>query len=414
MIKAEAKGRKKSVIMGPAETMTREEFEQLERRERVGLIKRLIPLGLMAVAEELQREVDEIITESVDPQTQRASARKYGSNPGSVILGNQRVPIRVPRLRNRDGAEIPLTSYDALHSEDDRVTLYNSIVNGVSCRSYEKTVTAHSGTIAKSKSTVSRHFIEASTAHLKALSARDLSKESFVALFIDGKAFADAQMVIALGVTMTGTKTFLGFVQTATENSRSIGLFLESLLARGLDLSQGILAVTDGAKGLISALKQSFSKRVVIQRCQWHKRENVVSYLAKADQEAMRKTLQNAYDRPILEEARSALNAILGGLSRVNQNAARSLEEGLPETLTLHRLGLYAKLGRSFKTTNCLESVNSTAEQICGKVDYWKNPGQRERWLASALIEIEPTLNRVAGYEHLPELRSSIAKDLGL
>lgn len=414
MIKAEAKTRKKSKVMGPAETMTRAEFEQLERRERLDLIKRLIPLGLMAVAEELRREVDEILTTSIDPQTQQASALKYGSNPGSVILGNQRVPIRVPRIRNRNGSEIPLSSYDVLHSENDRQTLYNSIVNGVSCRSYEKTVVAHSGAIAKSKSTVSRHFIEASAEHLKALSNRDLSKERFVALFIDGKAFGDAQMVIALGVTVTGTKTFLGFVQTATENSRSVGLFLQSLLARGLDISQGILAATDGSKGLLSALKQSFSKRVLIQRCQWHKRENVVSYLAKADQDAMRKMLQQAYDRPTHDEAHSALKAILEGMSRVNQNAARSLEEGLSETLTLHRLGLYGKLGRSFKTTNCLESVNSVAEQICGKVDHWKNPTQRERWLASALIEIEPTLNRVAGYEHLPELRSLLAKDLGL
>ena len=81
-----------------------------------------------------------------------------------------------------------------------------------------------------------------------------------------------------------------------------------------------------------------------------------------------------------------------------NQSAAGSLAEGLAETLTLHRLGLYGVLGRSLKTTNCLESINALVEERCAKVGHWQNSSQRHRWLATALLDIEPRLRKVMGY----------------
>ena len=90
------------------------------------------------------------------------------------------------------------------------------------------------------------------------------------------------------------------------------------------------------------------------------------------------------------------------------------LDEGLEETLTLHRLGVFALIGSSFKTTNCLESINAMAEQRCQKVDYWKNSNQKQRWLASALVDIEPRLRKVRGYKHLQKLRTAIMVELEL
>jgi hypothetical protein len=116
---------------------------------------------------------------------------------------------------------------------------------------------------------VSRAFIEASTAKLKEFQHRGLAGERYVALFLDGKSFADATLVIALGVTSDGTKRFLGFVETDTENEKVLTPFLRSLVERGLDLSQGLLVVIDGGKGLRSAVRQVF-KRSAVQRCMWH------------------------------------------------------------------------------------------------------------------------------------------------
>ena len=111
-------------------------------------------------------------------------------------------------------------------------------------------------------------------------------------------------------------------------------------------------------------------------------------------------------DRPTQQEAESALNELHTELEEINQSAAASLREGFEELLTLHRLGLFARLGRSFKTTNCLENVNSLVEERCAKVDCWQNSNQRQRWLATALVDIEPRLRRVKGYHHLLALRA--------
>ena len=71
-------------------------------------------------------------------------------------------------------------------------------------------------------------------------------------------------------------------------------------------------------------------------------------------------------------------------------------------------------LGLSFKTTNCLESVNALVEERCAKIDHWKNSSQRERWLATALVDIEPRLRRVRGYRHMPKLRDALRRELNI
>ena len=219
-------------------------------------------------------------------------------------------------------------------------------------------------------------------------------------------------MMIAVGITLAGEKIPLGIVQIGTENTRAISEFLNTLKSRGFKTSGGLLAVIDGSKGLQAAIKKVFHKEVVIQRCQWHKRENVVSYLGVSEQEIFRKRLQAAYQKPTYTEAKNALMLISKELKIKNQSAQASLEEGLEETLTLHRLGLFKELGFSLKTTNGIESINSLIEKSCGKINYYKNSSQRLRWYAAALLDIEPRLHRINGYEHLPKLRYALQNEL--
>ena len=215
--------------------------------------------------------------------------------------------------------------------------------------------------------------------------------------------------MIALGVTIEGDKALLGFVETGTENHKVCKQFLLSLRDRGLNLDKEILFAIDGGKGLHKGVREVMGEKAVIQRCQWHKRENVVSYLDKKNQESFRRKLQAAYELPTYEKAKTRLEAIKRELSLINQSAVASLEEGLEETLTLHRLGLFTKLGTSFKTTNCIENVNKLLAKKTDRVDRWQNSNQRQRWVASAMLEIEPGLKKVKGYAHLVELRNSMA-----
>ena len=405
--------RKKVRKLGRVEIMRREDYADLELDAKVELIRSLVPLGLMHVEELLDEEVMALAGERYARKAAAIGGRRHGTNPGTVGLAGQRVPIRVPRIRGVAGSEIPLRSYAALHG-DRAVTdlLLRRVLYGISCRNYETAAEAIPGAIGLTGSTVSRGFIQASAAQLRELQARDLSREDVVAVVLDGKTFAAATMVIALGITLAGEKRFLGFVETDTENERVLTLFLRSLVERGLDLSQGMLVILDGGKGLRAAVRKAFRHRALVQRCQWHKRENVVSHLAKNEQAAWRQRLQRAYNRPNYDEALGALETLLGELDERNQSAAGSLAEGLDETLTLHRLGVYGVLGRSFKTTNCLESVNALVEERCAKVDHWQTSSQRHRWLATALLDIEPRLRKVMGYRHLSKLRDALKREL--
>jgi len=135
--------------------------------------------------------------------------------------------------------------------------------------------------------------------------------------------------------------------------------FLRALVARGLRYEDGLLCVLDGAKGFHSAVRSVFEGCALIQRCRWHKRENVLSYLSECRRSAMRQKIQAAYRKPTYEKAKAALKAVRAELSLMNESAAKSLDEGLEETLTLHRLGLAAELGLSFSTVNVIESIQA-------------------------------------------------------
>ena len=149
-------------------------------------------------------------------------------------------------------------------------------------------------------------------------------------------------------------------------------------------------------------------EKAIIQRCQWHKRENVVSYLPKKHQATFRRKLQAAYEAPTYNAAKKKLQSIRNELKLINESAASSLDEGLEETLTLHRLGLFKQLGRSFKSTNCIENLNRQIEAYLKRVCRWHNSNQRRRWIASALIEISPRLNKVCGHKSLLLLREKM------
>lgn len=405
--------RKGKQRLGEVEVVAREQYAGLELDAKVELIRGLIPLGLMHVHELLDDEVVALAGPRHAHHDGSAGMR-HGSNPGTVRLAGQRVPIRVPRVRGEAG-EIPLRSYQALHGTGEaNDALLRRVLYGISCRNYAAAAEVIPGALGLSSSSVSRAFVEASAAKLKTFQERDLSSDTFVTLFLDGKTFADATLVIAMGVTARGEKRFLGFVETDTENEKVLTPFLRSLIERGLDIAQGLLVVIDGGKGLRAAVNQVLKKRAVVQRCMWHKRENVISYLPKSEQPQWRRRLQRAYDRPTYKEAKAALTKLHRELERRNQSAAASLAEGLEDTLTLHRLGVYELLGRSFKTTNCLESVNALVEERCAKVDAWKTSHQRHRWLATALLDVEPRLRRVKGHQYLPRLQVALRRELNI
>jgi transposase-like protein len=381
---------------------------------KVALIQALIPLGLQAVGDLLAGEV----TQLAGPRYARTGGQpglvRWSHQGGSVYLADQKLALPVPRVRDlARNTEVPLQTYQQLREpRQGDLGLFRKVLLGLSCRDYAACAEAVPAAFGLSPSTVSRRFLRASARKLRAFLERRLDHYDIVALLLDGKTFAEDAMVIALGVTLTGEKILLGFVQTATENEQVCAAFLRDLVERGLQYAQGLLCVIDGSKGLRAALQTVFGARAVVHRCQWHKRENVLDYLPKGQQATWRRRLQVAYERPSYAEAKAALLRCRQELRLVNESAVKSLDEGFEETLTLHRLGVFGALGTSLKTTNCLESINALVGQRTAKVDRWTNSSQKQRWLAAGLLDIEPRLRRIRGYRSLPLLRAALQAEI--
>ena len=413
-LSARKKHVKRVVNIGEVAPETVAQVEDVDAR--IEAIQLLIPLGLQAVAEELQQAVVDLAGPRYQRKDTDQPLRHWGSQRGSVYLGDQKLPVDVPRVRDVDsGTEVSLPAYQALQrprNMDEGLLL--RMLKGIATRNYEACAESVPESFGLSPSTVSRRYVKATARKLAQFQERSLEEYDLVALFLDGKSFADEQIIIALGVTLDGQKIPLGFVEAATENERVCRRFLSDLVDRGLQYEAGLLVVIDGAKGLHKAVTSVLKGHACVQRCQYHKRKNIESYLPKREQSRIRRKLEAAYAKPTYEAARKALDALKPELELTNQSALHSLEEGMEETLTLHRLGLTSMLGRSFRTTNCIENVNSLLQQLTHKVRHWKNSAQRHRWVATALLDIEPRLRRVPGYHQLPMLRQALQAELGI
>lgn len=394
---------------GLEETMKLQEINDID--VKVALIQALIPEGLEAVNEKLQAEVRILAGEKHRHGKENV---RWGDQPGSVYLRDQKVPMLVPRVRNKlRNAEVPLEYYKRFqepYAGDEQV--FKKLLNGLSTHKYRESAELVPEVFGISASNLSRRFKYASAAKLRQLQERRLEKYDFVAIIIDGKRFADDGLMVALGITLEGSKIVLGIEQMATENHRPIAQFLEKLIGRGLNFEEGILFIVDGSKGIIKAVKETFPSCAVIHRCHYHKIENVVSYLPKGLQMIWRAKLRAAYKETKYEAAKRALEKLEAELQNINPSAVSSLREGLEETLSLHRLGLYAELGKSMSSTNCIESVMSQLGQYTDKVDRWRGGNHIQRWAASGLLALESRLHKLYGYRHLNLLRMKLREEI--
>jgi putative transposase len=254
------------------------------------------------------------------------------------------------------------------------------------------------------KSAVSEHFIEASRAKLKELMERRLDKMKFCALLVDATPFEGQQMVAALGIGYDGAKTILGIRQGATENATVVGELLGDLMNRGLDFTEPRIYVLDGGKALHAAVKKYAGESAPIQRCQVHKRRNVLDHLTDEDRPIVAKKLNAAYALEDYAAAKQALDRLHHELMHLNPSAARSLGEGLEETLTVHKLHVPEQLRRTLASTNLIESAFSIVETVCRNVKRWHGGDQRERWVGSGLLVAERQFRRIRGHKQIPAL----------
>lgn len=376
-------------------------------QQGVGTLLRQAGLQLMQLI--MEEEVRSLAGDKHQPNPER-TAHRWGTEQGHAVIDGQKVPIERPRVRRRNGSEIKLGSYELFRREAALDTaVWDRLVRGLSTRKYEAVVREFAEAYGIEKSAVSEHFIQASREKLKQLLERPLGGVRLCAILIDATPFKGHHVVVALGIAVDGTKTVLGLREGASENATVTGELLSDLLGRGLDLSAPLLWVLDGAKALHTAVRKHAGADAAIQRCQIHKRRNVCEHLPQEHQAAVLRKLNAAYAMTGYEEARRALDQLHRELMDLNPSAARSLAEGLEETLTVHRLGVPAKLRQTLASTNVIESAFSVVETVCRNVKRWRPGDQVERWVGSGLIVAEARFRRVKGFQQIPLLLSSLA-----
>jgi len=371
-------------------------------RKGVGELVRQAGLQLMELL--MQEEVRELVGERSQRQVERM-ANRWGSEQGYCVVMGQKVPVKRPRVRTTEDTEVRLGSYEMFHrGEPLTETVWEKLMLGLSTRKYGQAVRQFTEAYGLEKSAVSEHFIEASRAKLKEMMESRLDKLRLCALLIDATPFEGQQMVAALGIGQDGRKTILGMRQGATENATVVGELLGDLVSRGLDFSAPRLYVLDGGKALAAAVKKYAGESPAIQRCQVHKRRNVLDHLNDEQKPGVAKRLNAAYALEDYAAAKQALNQLHRELMDLNPSAARSLGEGMEETLTVHRLRVPMQLRKALASTNVIESAFSIVERVCRNVKRWHGGDQRERWVGSGLLVAQNQFRRITGYKQISSL----------
>jgi transposase-like protein len=285
------------------------------------------------------------------------------------------------------------------------------MVVGVSTRKYGRSLEAVPPTVAArgtSRSAVSRRFVAATQGQLEAFLARPLDGIDLLVLMIDGVHFAEHVILVAVGIDAQGTKNVLGTWEGATENAASCRELLSNLIERGLDLERELLVVIDGGKALAKAVHETLGRKVKIQRCQVHKKRNVLDQLPEALKRGVGNKITAAYRCGDVHQARRLLNHLARELEASHPGAAASLREGLDETLTVMEMELPRALERTLSSTNVIENFMGTARRVSRNVKHWRSGSMILRWITAAALEAERGFHRVRGHVALAKLRRAL------
>jgi transposase-like protein len=378
---------------------------------RDGLYDLVVGSGMAVLRALLEQERERLCGPRYRHDAERRASRG-GHVRGELVLGGRRVAVQRPRVRGKDGRDVPLPAWEAFAKEDPLTErAVEQMMVGVATRKYDRSLEAlppELTTRGTSKSAVSRRFVAETAARLIAWMKRPLSGLKLAVLMIDGIVCGEHTVLIALGIDEAGMKHVLGMVEGAAENGAAARALLSNLIERGLPIDRAILFVIDGGKALASAIRDSFGKRALIQRCQAHKRRNVLDKLPERLRPSIGASMDNAYRMKDRNRALKLLNNIARRLDHDCPGAAASLREGLAETLTVMRFGLPEALARTLATTNPIENLNGLVRDRTKNVRRWESGEMVLRWVAAATTEAAKGFRRLRGYAGMPKLIAAL------
>ena len=369
-------------------------IDELMHETAVALVEQLLVLSAQELAGAKQRGRD------------GGPVLWHGAQRGVIALAERQLRVQRPRLRDKNGREVNVPAYERLR-DDARVR--DIMVAGVSTRRYAQVLPEAAGTVGVSKSTVSRHFIEASAAQLAALNERSLADLAVLVIYIDGIDVDGHHIIAAVGVDEAGDKHLLGLALGASENAQVVKDLLRRLIERGLDATVSYLFVIDGSKALRSAIDEMFGERARVQRCRTHKLRNVLERLPKTEAAQTKAVMMAAYKLGP-KDGMAKLKKQAQWLEREHADAAASLLEGLQETFTVNVLGLPPSLTRCLCTTNIIENPNGIVRRTSRRVTRYRDANMALRWTAAGFLEAEKSFRKIQGVKDLWILKTALGR----
>jgi putative transposase len=262
------------------------------------------------------------------PDASRRAVRG-GSTSSRVVLGGQRIAIKRPRARATGAGELDLPTYAwAAGADPLNAATMAAIAAGVSTRRYAGTLDELPPpqiALCTSKSAVSRRFVALSQSQLDEWMRRSLVELDLPVVMIDGIHFRDRVILVALGIDSLGDKHVLGLREGSTEATRVVRSLLADLIDRGLDAQRMRLWVIDGGKALRKAIVECFGVTALIQRCQEHKRRNVIEHLPEELHASVTRTMRDAWDNKNAPLSKKQLLRLAASLQAQHPGAAASL-----------------------------------------------------------------------------------------
>jgi transposase-like protein len=257
----------------------------------------------------------------------------------------------------------------------------------------------------------SRRFVALSQQRLEEWLASDISNLDLLVIQIDGLHVAeDIVLIGAIGIDGNGDKHILGLVEGATESAAAAQALLDNLIERRLDPKLPRLFILDGSKALAKAVRATFGRQVLIQRCQVHKARNIAERCPKKHVASVRRALRKAWELDDDVEAERLIRDLARRLEKEAPGVSGSILESLDEILTVNRLRLPPELRRSLACTNAIENMQGTIRRVTRNVKRWRNAAMALRWAAAGMLEAKAGFRRLKAYRQLPALRRALAE----
>jgi len=296
--------------------------------------------------------------------------------------------LKVPRTR--DGEFSPTVFERYQRNEKALIaSMLEMYISGVSTRKVSQIVEELCG------KSVSKSFVSSLTEQLDPLVSewqnRSLSDTVFPYIMTDviyikireHRRVVSKSCHIAVGISEDGEREIIGFMIQDNESDETWSLFFDYLKARGLN---GVkLVISDAHKGLVKAIKQSFTL-ASWQRCQVHFMRNILSSIPKKESKPFREAIKGLFKLTDIEMARKVKNTLVNDYIEQPKyrKACEKLDEGFEDAFQ------YLVVGQAqsrLKSTNLLERLNQEIRRREKVIRIFPNHGSANRLIGAVLID---------------------------